>query len=332
MPMGQVFLATDADVAVALRMDGYLRDGARTGIPIGVYHAGGTDAPIYLDADFLIGPEAAHLNITGVSGLATKTSAIEWIMGSIFTHFPEQKGSIAAVCFNVKGPGPLLPRPARHDRRRRRGALREVWRPGRAVRERPVLRAVQVGRVLAQHAALERRAAAQCDVAHVGTARGAAVRRGAAQQGRRRREGRRADRLHSRADRGPRLQRSAPREQTLPRALVRRSRDVVPRRALGDGEQGERGVADAPRRDDPQGAEPAVQHLDPVRRAGHRRRGGQRPAVRELSGPHGVRDRRRLARGGRAGSDLRARRHSSFASTSRSATSASITSSCSSTS
>jgi hypothetical protein len=39
-----------------------------------------------------------------VSGLATKTSAIEWIMGSIFTHFPEQKGSIAAVCFNVKGP------------------------------------------------------------------------------------------------------------------------------------------------------------------------------------------------------------------------------------
>jgi hypothetical protein len=102
--MGQVFLAGDQDVEVALRMDAYLRDGARTGIPIGVYHAGGTDAPIYLDADFLIGPEAAHLNITGVSGLATKTSAIEWIMGSIFTHFPEQKGSIAAVCFNVKGP------------------------------------------------------------------------------------------------------------------------------------------------------------------------------------------------------------------------------------
>src|SRR5690242_14176671 len=102
--MGQVFLAADEDVAVALRMDTYLRDGARTGIPIGVYHAGGTDAPIYLDADFLIGPEAAHLNITGVSGLATKTSAIEWIMSSIFTHFPAQKGSIAAVCFNVKGP------------------------------------------------------------------------------------------------------------------------------------------------------------------------------------------------------------------------------------
>jgi hypothetical protein len=51
-----------------------------------------------------VGPEAAHLNITGVSGLATKTSAVEWLLASIFTHFPESKGSIAAVCFNVKGP------------------------------------------------------------------------------------------------------------------------------------------------------------------------------------------------------------------------------------
>ena len=91
VPMGQVFLADDSDVAIALRMDGYLKEGSRTGIPVGVYRAGGTDAAIYLDADFLIGPEAAHLNITGVSGLATKTSAIEWIMSSIFTHFPEKK-------------------------------------------------------------------------------------------------------------------------------------------------------------------------------------------------------------------------------------------------
>ena len=104
VPMGQVFLATEQDVAVALRMDSYLRDGNRTGIPIGVYRAGGTDSPIYLDADFLVGPEAAHLNITGVSGLATKTSAVEWMLSSIFAHFPATKGSVAAVCFNVKGP------------------------------------------------------------------------------------------------------------------------------------------------------------------------------------------------------------------------------------
>jgi uncharacterized protein len=104
VPMGQVFLATIDDIAIALRMDAYLNGSAPTGIPVGVYRAGGTDAPIYLDADFLLGPEAAHLNITGVSGLATKTSAIEWIMSSIFTHFPAHKGSVATVCFNVKGP------------------------------------------------------------------------------------------------------------------------------------------------------------------------------------------------------------------------------------
>ena len=104
VPMGTVFLADEVDVAIALRMDGYLKEGARTGIPIGVYRAGGTDAPIYLDADFLIGPEAAHLNISGVSGLATKTSAVDWLLQSIFTHFPAGKGSVAALCFNVKGP------------------------------------------------------------------------------------------------------------------------------------------------------------------------------------------------------------------------------------
>ena len=104
VPMGEVFLADDRDVAVALRMDGYLVPGRETGIPVGVYRAGGVESPIYVDADFLLGPEAAHLNITGVSGLATKTSAVEWLLASIFAHFPGHKGSVAAVCFNVKGP------------------------------------------------------------------------------------------------------------------------------------------------------------------------------------------------------------------------------------
>src|SRR5438128_6692706 len=102
--MGQVFLAEEADVQVALRMDSYLKEGASTGIPVGVYRAGGTEAVIYLDADFLLGPESAHLNITGISGLATKTSAVEFVLSSIFQHFPAHKGRVAAVCFNVKGP------------------------------------------------------------------------------------------------------------------------------------------------------------------------------------------------------------------------------------
>src|SRR5215211_5989962 len=104
VPLGSVWLASDADVVLALRMDSYTTGERPTGIPVGLYAAGGLESPVYLDCDFLLGPEAAHLNITGVSGLATKTSAVEWILSSIFTHFPESKGSVAAVAFNVKGP------------------------------------------------------------------------------------------------------------------------------------------------------------------------------------------------------------------------------------
>jgi len=104
VPLGQVFVANDTDVAQALRMDAYLHSRAPTAIPIGLYSSGGLEAPVYLDADFLLGPEAAHLNISGVSGLATKTSAVEFLLAAVFRHFPPHKGKVAAVCFNVKGP------------------------------------------------------------------------------------------------------------------------------------------------------------------------------------------------------------------------------------
>ncbi len=104
VPLGSVWLATDADVALALRMDGYTAGELPTAVPVGLYAAGGSASPVYLDCDFLLGPEAAHLNITGVSGLATKTSAVEFLLASIFQSFPAHKGSVAALCFNVKGP------------------------------------------------------------------------------------------------------------------------------------------------------------------------------------------------------------------------------------
>jgi DNA helicase HerA-like ATPase len=108
VPLGAVHRASDADVAQALRMDGYLHSARPTAIPIGLYTSGGLESPVYLDADFLLGPEAAHLNISGVSGLATKTSAVEFLLGSLFQHFPPHRGRVAAVCFNVKGPDLLF--------------------------------------------------------------------------------------------------------------------------------------------------------------------------------------------------------------------------------
>ena len=104
VPIAPVHLAGDADVSRALRMDGFTGGARPTGIPVGVYAAGGLEAPVFLDCDFLLGPEAAHLNISGVSGLATKTSAIAFLLGSIFQTFPRHKGSVAALCLNVKGP------------------------------------------------------------------------------------------------------------------------------------------------------------------------------------------------------------------------------------
>jgi len=131
VPLGAVHVATDADVAAALRMDAYLNTAQPTAIPVGLYESGGLEAPVYLDADFLLGPEAAHLNISGVSGLATKTSAVEFLLSSIFHHYPAHRGSVAALCFNVKGPDLLfLDQPGAADDSDRRRYARLGIAPG----------------------------------------------------------------------------------------------------------------------------------------------------------------------------------------------------------
>lgn len=69
-------------------------------IPIGIFENGdGTIAPISVDENFLIGPEGAHLNVSGISGLASKTSAIEFTVKSLLTHTRQR---VAVVMFNVK--------------------------------------------------------------------------------------------------------------------------------------------------------------------------------------------------------------------------------------
>ncbi len=108
VPIGKVFLADEADVRTALRTDSFADE---FGIPAGCY--GPKDAPVavHLHSHFLLGPESGHLNITGTSGLAAKTSYILFLLKSIFekcNHGPNalEKG-VAALLFNTKG-GDLL--------------------------------------------------------------------------------------------------------------------------------------------------------------------------------------------------------------------------------
>ncbi|MCS7309117.1 MAG: ATP-binding protein [Armatimonadetes bacterium] len=97
-PIAPVYLADAQDVRMALRMDAF----ASRAIPIGVYRNGEALSPITLDSRFLLGPEAGHLNVTGTSGLAAKTSAIMFLLQAIFQKLPSDE-SVAALLFNVKG-------------------------------------------------------------------------------------------------------------------------------------------------------------------------------------------------------------------------------------
>jgi len=62
--------------------------------------------PVELNSKFILGPEGAHLNISGISGLAAKTSYAMFLMKSIQEQFQknsEPGDSVAFVIFNVKG-------------------------------------------------------------------------------------------------------------------------------------------------------------------------------------------------------------------------------------
>jgi uncharacterized protein len=73
-------------------------------------------SPIWLDSDYLLGPEAGHGNWTGQSGLATKTSHAVFLLGAVFQKLREQGTTVAGLMFNVKGPDLLwLDKPAQPE-------------------------------------------------------------------------------------------------------------------------------------------------------------------------------------------------------------------------
>ena len=64
--------------------------------------------PVHFNSHFLIGPEGAHLNISGISGLAAKTSYAMFLLKAIQQKYLAKENidrneSIAFVLFNVKG-------------------------------------------------------------------------------------------------------------------------------------------------------------------------------------------------------------------------------------
>lgn len=103
----RVFLATADEINYALGLKGikyplccgYLEMYEGTGISEKV------TLPVNLNRKFIVGPEGAHLNISGISGLAAKTSYSMFLMKAIQDRYLsiEDDDSVAFVMFNVKG-------------------------------------------------------------------------------------------------------------------------------------------------------------------------------------------------------------------------------------
>ncbi len=102
----EVYLATEDEIIFALGLadvDNPLVCGSLK------MYAGTEDEksiPVPLNSSFLLGREGAHLNISGISGLATKTSYAMFLMKAIqdqYLHSSEPDDSVAFVIFNVKG-------------------------------------------------------------------------------------------------------------------------------------------------------------------------------------------------------------------------------------
>ncbi len=88
-------LGTERDVALDV-------DSVTRRLPAGLSH---DDEPIYLDVDFIDGTKGAHINISGISGVATKTSYATFLLYSMFTSgvLGAEATNTKGLIFNVKG-------------------------------------------------------------------------------------------------------------------------------------------------------------------------------------------------------------------------------------
>ncbi len=97
LPGAEVCKATGAERAEALDFETVERK-----LPAGLSR----DAePVYLDLDFIDGTKGAHVNISGISGVATKTSYATFLLYSMFNSgvLGAEAANTKALVFNVKG-------------------------------------------------------------------------------------------------------------------------------------------------------------------------------------------------------------------------------------
>jgi DNA helicase HerA-like ATPase len=102
----EVYLATPEEISFALGLAdvenplvcGFLKMYAGTEDEVSL--------PVHLNSSFLLGREGAHLNISGISGLAAKTSYAMFLMKAVQDQYlknTDPEDSVAFVIFNVKG-------------------------------------------------------------------------------------------------------------------------------------------------------------------------------------------------------------------------------------
>lgn len=94
----RVYFADEDKIHLALGIEGIPLERR---VPAGLIQmSNGTQAVAYLDRAFVLGPEAGHVNISGISGLATKTSYAMFLIQALLQTGPEDE--IAVILLNVK--------------------------------------------------------------------------------------------------------------------------------------------------------------------------------------------------------------------------------------
>jgi len=102
----KVFLATESEITMALGLDKIQNPLVCGSLKMYEGTSDEVTLPVNLNSKFILGPEGAHLNISGISGLASKTSYAMFLMKSIQEQYLKQNhsdDSVAFVIFNVKG-------------------------------------------------------------------------------------------------------------------------------------------------------------------------------------------------------------------------------------